>query len=306
ALRERRPRAAAAAGLLVTAPFLVAFAIAVPPLLTGRFNQFVPLGWPLRGLVVRQDVPEGGIVLTTGAAGSPQLRFYAWRRMRGDRRDAPSIFGGEGDYLLRDRNLPLPAEVESGLAGLPRMPVGSADLYALRPGGSFAGEARMERPELEWEMADVRFRDRLQLDLHAHSPSAVTLARLPWLERYLGVAWTPERAAGRIVHARFAWRRLEGRSDSLVPVYSLVSDEFGEDLHAPVVEPFELSQADLAGLTEGESAVQEADFFIGEWLPEGRYILRAVVLEEGHLVDLEPPGKGPYAELGSVSLQYRD
>lgn len=306
ALRERRPRAAAAAAALVAVPFLVSFAIAAPPLLTGSFNHFVPLGWPLRGLALRRNVPSGSVVLTTGAAGSPQMRFYAWRRMRGERRDASSILGGDGDFLLRDRSARLPAEVESALAGLPRRPFGSADLYALRPGGRFAGDARIERPEPEWEMADARFLDRLQLDLHAHSPSAITIPRLPWLTRYLGVSWTPERAAGRIVHARFAWRRLGGRSDSLVPVYSLVSERLGEEIHAPVVEPRDPPETDLAGLREGEIAVQEADFFLGEWLPPGRYVLRAVVLEGDHLVNLEPPGTGPYAELGAVSLRYRD
>jgi hypothetical protein len=305
-LRGRLPgRGPATAALLIVAAPLALFLGAAAPQAWSYFNDLSVPGWPLLGQALERVVPEDGRLLSTGSLANPQFLHYLRRARINEVKEGDIPPGGEaGAYLLRDRNIAISPGVESLLAPFPPASVLNFSLYDLRP-ASPAPEIPALRPApIEWTPVEIRFGDALLLSMTGHAPSQVSLGRRDAMVRFLGVPWTPDLAKGRIVHASFAWERLEGSPATLVPEYALVQERGGRSIEAPLMWPHPETEKDLARLSPGETERQEIDWFLGEWLPEGEYEVRVSARAGGRLLPCragdEGTPRGPYASLGIV------
>ncbi len=308
-LSSRVPaRAAAGSTALVTLLLVAWMARLAVPQTYAYFNWISIPGWPLIGQALHRIVPADGILLSTTDLASPQFLFYLWRATRNRTRDPIHVKRyTTGAYLLRDLNVRIPDEMENALAPLARTEMLNFELYDLE-NRQRAVEVPLPRPaDAGWELADTEFEDLARLAMYRFGPRSLEVEPIGPIESYLGVSWTPERAATRTVHASFVWERLGGEAERLEPVYQLVLAEEDERWRAALMWPLEPAAANLAPLAAGETVRHEIDWMIAEWVPPGEYTLRLLVTERGRaLRRLGPDGAplpGFWLTIGTVRVE---
>jgi len=272
------PRSVAAVSLLVAAGPVALFVSQAPAQTRAYFNDLSVPGWPLLGQALNDTVPRGGVLLTNGDIASPQVLHYLGReRYNGVvAADLPEA-GWEGAWFLTDRNEDPGEALRSRLAPFPPGQLLSFDLRDMTPDAREPDTGPLRPPAAEWVPAGVRFGGVLELSMTAFAVSRGSRARVPAVQAFLGVPWTPATAAGRVVHGSFVWERLDAPAETLAPDYALVERVSG--VRAPVMWPLAVEASDLAPISPGETVRHEVDWFLGEWLPAGTYDLTVGVRE---------------------------
>lgn len=287
-------RAAAGSMALVTLLLALWMARLAVPQTYAYFNWISIPGWPLMGQTLHRIVPADGILLSTTDLANPQFLFYLWRATRNRTRDPIHVKRyTTGAYLVRDMNVRIPDEMDAALAPLARSETLNFELYDLE-NRERAVDVPLPRPaDADWELADTEFEDVVRLAMCRFGPRSLEVEPIGPIETYLGVPWTPERAAPRTVHASFVWERLGGDAERIEPVYQLVLTGEDEQWRAALMWPLEPAAANLAPLEAGATARHEIDWLIAEWIPPGEYTLRLLVKERGRAVRRLGPDGAP-------------
>lgn len=281
---------AAAAALAAAAVPLWGFGVEAPRQGWDYFNANSFAGWPLVGKRLHDRVPEGGRLLATMDLSNPQLLFYYWRSRRNRVQDPVWLdAAGPGTFLLADLNATLPPELEENLRGRPYEEMLNLALYDLGGAGRGPEAEPLAPAPAVWEPAEIRFGEAVEMIGFAVAPLETEPPPGSAAERYLGLAWEPDDARGRIVHASIAWLRREGEARSLIPDYFLTRVE--PEPATRIARMWRLADrdADLAGMPAGEVVRHELDWFIGEWVPPGEYRVSVRLRKDGATLPISAP-----------------